>query len=115
MTGSRARLLWSGRRRLLFLHGLQRGQDAIGPGIDADRRQIAPANDPVAVNHVERPGAFANFVLVGAVGVRYRAFWLEIRQQRKVQVAVAGKCQVPPPPVSGDPNDLSLEAAELRE
>src|SRR4051794_12705773 len=110
MTGSRAGLLFRCRRRRLGVEVLQRGQDAVGPRIHSDRRQVAPTNDSLAIDDEKRSGALADPGLVGAIQVRYCALRLEICQERKMQIAVVGKGHVAPGAVDGNTQELSVEA-----
>ena len=65
-------------------------EDAVGAGIDADRREIAPEDHAFAIDDEQRAFRHAFAFAVGAVAPRHRALGLEIGEQREVQPAVLG-------------------------
>src|SRR6266404_3173644 len=88
---------------------LERGQDSVGAGIDADWRDIAPVNDPVGIDNEEGAFADAFFFVVNAIGVRDRSFRFEIGQKRKVQLVVLGERGVTPRAVHRYAEEFSLK------
>src|SRR5207248_10841173 len=52
---------------------------------------------------------------VRAVAARHRSLGLEVRQQWKVELAIAGECGVAPHAVHRDPEELGVVALELRQ
>jgi hypothetical protein len=89
--------------------------DAVGPGVDPDRRDVAPAHDAVAVDHEQGALAGAVLLAVDAVGLRDLALGLEVGEQREVEVAVLREREVRPDAVDRDPQQLRAVALELRQ
>src|SRR5215470_10777832 len=97
--------------RALVRQRFERLENAVRAGSDANRREIAPENHPVAVDDEE--GAFANALVlaIGPVAARDRAFGMEVGEQRKVQVPVLGESLVRPDAVDRNSHELCAELA----
>ena len=68
--------------------------DAIGAGVDADRGEIAPADDALCVDDKQRALGNPVVLAVDAVGPRDGPLGLEVRQQGELQLPVAGEGDV---------------------
>src|SRR2546430_16262816 len=108
----RPRRAWS-RGGPLAGDRIQGAQNAIRPGIDADRRDVAPADDPVAVDDEQRPLRKPVAVTVHTVAARHRTLRLEVREQGKMQLPVARECGMAPDAIYGDAEELGAVALEL--
>ena len=91
-------------------------QDAVGPGIDPDRRDVAPADDAVAVDHEQ--GALAGAVLPR--GRRRRScatspFGSKSASSGKWRFRSFANARWRPDAVDRDPEQLRAEALELRQ
>src|SRR5204862_6187607 len=108
----RPRRAWS-RGGPLAGEGSEGAQDAIRTGIHVDRRDVAPADDPVTVDDEQRSLAEPVALAVRAVAPRYRSLRLEIREQGKVQPALVGERSVAPRAIHRDAERLGAVALEL--
>ena len=93
---------------------LERRENAVGPRIDADRRDERPTDDALRVDDEQRPLALPFPGAVDAVPAGDLALGLEIRKQGEVQLAIGGEGRVAPNPVDGDTEKPCVEARELR-
>src|SRR5579872_1548608 len=102
LTGNTSSLIALLLGRGLRCEGFQRFENTVRARVDADGRDIAPANHPFSIE--DEQGAFGKAVLsaIGAISASDGAFGFKIGQQRKLQFAVAGKGQVTPDAVYGD-------------
>src|SRR5262249_26252552 len=87
--------------------------DSVSAGIHTDRRDVAPADDPVAVDHEECSLARAVPVAIDTVEPRDLALRLEVGQERKPEMPVLREGEVTPDPVDGDTDELRVEPREL--
>jgi len=87
--------------------------DTGGTGVHAHRRQIAPADHAVAVDHEQRAPGDAGLLVIDAIRTRDLALWFEVGQQREVELALARQCGVAPRTVDRDRQQLRVEAGEL--
>src|SRR2546427_11287816 len=62
----------------------ERIQDAVGAGVDADRRQVTPTNDLRFVEDEQGAAVDALVLHVAAVRARDRALGLEVGEQREL-------------------------------
>ena len=94
---------------------LQRVENAVGPRVHGNRREIAPEHDAVSVEHEQ--GAFADAILlpICAILLRNGALRLEIRQQRNVQVVMLHIRLVAPGAVDRDAQDRRVELVKHRQ
>src|SRR5437763_715641 len=92
---------------------LERFEYAVGAGIDADRRQIVPAHDSLAVDDEECTLRVAVFFTIRAVAARYGPFRLEVGEQREPQLARLGEGAVAPDAVDGDAQELRVVLLEF--
>src|SRR2546427_8808478 len=76
----------SSRGSSLARQGSQGAQDAIRTGIHVDRRDVAPADDPVTVDDEQRSLAEPVAVAVHAVTPRHRPFGLEVRDRKSTRL-----------------------------
>src|SRR6266446_2378363 len=97
----------------LARQGFEGAQDAIRTGIHVDRRDVAPADDPVTVDDEQRSLAEPVAVAVHAVTPRHRPFGLEVREQGEMQFALAGERSVAPGAIHRDAEQLGAVALEL--
>src|SRR5207237_7256913 len=74
--------------RTSFAHRFERREDAIGAGIDADRRAVAPADDAVAIEDEECALAMAFLVTVRAVRLGDCSLRIEGPRPRGVKIAI---------------------------
>src|SRR5438132_811561 len=58
---------------------LERGENPIGAGIDAERRNVRPAHDPLTVQDEQRAVTDSLALAVDAVGARHVPLGLEVR------------------------------------
>src|SRR3954470_3506518 len=97
----------------LVRHVFQCLKDAVGPRIDGNRGAIAPENLTPVINNEQRTFADAVRFAIGAVALRHRPLGMEVRQQRKVQVAMLGEGLVAPGSVYGEAQELGPVLAKL--
>src|SRR4029077_9749836 len=90
-------------------------EDSVGPGVDPDRRDVAPAHDAFAVDHEQGALAGAVLLAVDAVGPRDRALGLEVGEQREVEGPVLRKRKGRPDAVDRDSQQLRAVTLELRQ
>src|SRR6266508_449441 len=75
---------------------------ALCNGVDAPRGKVAPEQDPIGVDDIQRPLLDAAAVVVRAVPLTDAALGLEVRQQGEADAAVLGERAVTPHAVNGD-------------
>src|SRR6187431_2387144 len=95
------------------MHFFECFEDAVGAGVDSNRRQITPLDDAVFIQNEQ--GSLANTLLgsIGAVQACDSAFWFEIGKQRKLQLAIFSVCEMAPDAVDADRHERCIEPAEL--
>src|SRR5258705_8658785 len=98
---------------LLVIKFLKRFENSIRTGIHPHRRDVRPMNDSVTVDDKQDPFTHALLVTVGAIRLRYLPLGLKIRQQGKMQLAVARVGGVAPGAVNRDPQELRAMTVEL--
>src|SRR5271168_2775469 len=86
---------------------------SVGARIDADRRQVAPADRALWIDHEQRSLRDAVLLPISAILPCDRALRLEIRQQRKVQLAVVRECRMAPRSIDRYTDNRCLELVEL--
>src|SRR5947208_291304 len=91
------------------LRGVLRVRMAFAP------RDVAPADDPLAVDDEQRSLAEPVAVAVRSVAARHRPLRLEVREQGKVQLALVGERPVAPGAIHRDAEELGAVARELGE
>src|SRR6266851_3383302 len=69
---------------------LERSKNPIRTRVNSARRDVAPAHDASTINDKQRALTGAIRLVVHTVSPRYRAFRLEVGQQRKAQLALLG-------------------------
>ena len=92
---------------------LERVEDAVGAGIHADRREVAPADDAVAVDHEQRALGEAVLLAIHAVAPRHVALGLEVGEQRKLELAASRERAMAPRAVDRDAEQLGVVFREL--
>src|SRR5436190_479980 len=93
----------------------QRFQNAVGSGIDCNRRAVTPGDHSVLVDHEQSAFAAAVARAVGPVFLRDVALRLEIRKQREMQMTVLGKCFMTPGAVHGNTQKRRAMALKVGE
>src|SRR5260370_34488461 len=88
-------------------------QYSVGAGIDRDWRQVAPRNRSLRIDYKQCPLGDAFAIAIRAVLARDRTLWLEIRQQRKVQLAILPERIMAPGAIDRDPDARRLDLVEL--
>src|SRR5215468_2986155 len=106
-------LLFGSLRFLLGSEGLEGCEDAVGPGDNADRRDIAPADEALGVDDEKRTLGCSILLAVHAVGFCNGALGLEIRQQGELEFALARVGDVTPGAVHRDAQKSGPESLEL--
>src|SRR3954464_5709452 len=91
----------------------QRAKNSISAGIDAQRRDVRPANDPIAID--DEQGALADAILlaIDAIIAGHLSLGLKIGQERKVQLSIAGISGVAPDAIDGNSDELRPVLIEL--
>src|SRR5690349_20999467 len=95
------------------MHFIEGGEDAVGTGVDSNRRQITPSDDAFFIQNEQRPLANAILGSKGAIQACNGAFWFEIGQQRKLQLAFFSVCKMAPDAVDADRYERCIEPLEL--
>src|ERR1700731_995987 len=103
----------SSHRLLLFRERFECLEDSVGAGIHPDRRQVAPCNRPLRIDYKQRSLTDSLVIAIRAVLACDRTLGLEIRQQRKVQLAILRERIMAPGAIDRDTYDRSLEFVEL--
>src|SRR5213078_333336 len=98
---SSRRLMDSSRLQLL-----QRLENAVGTGIHPRIGDVAPADITVAIQHEQRALGRSRAGIVHAVGPRHRSLGLEVREERKPQLAGIGIGRVTPRTVDRNADEL---------
>src|SRR5438093_9929596 len=93
---------------------VQRLEDAVGAGVDGDRRAVAPEDGAVLVDHEQ--GALGDAVVrpIRPVALGDRALGMEVSQQGNMEVAVLRERGVAPHAVDRDPQQPGPVLLELR-
>src|SRR5258707_2280747 len=94
-------------------HVFQCLEDTVGAGIDSDRGAIAPEDLATVVEDEQCTLADAVRFPISSVALRDLTLGVEVRQQRKMQVAVFGEGLVAPSAVYRNSQELSAMFAEL--
>src|SRR3954452_188167 len=88
------RLSWQLPPRLLdFFEG---GDDAFSTRIHAHRRNMAPADDSIRIDYEQRALTHALALTIRTILPRDRAFWFEVREERKMQFTIFAERGVTP-------------------
>src|SRR5260370_34362893 len=83
-------------------------EDAVGTGIDAARRDVAPRDHAVAIDDEQRARGRACGLVVCTVAPRDLTLRLEVREQREVQLVIPRVGDVAPRVVDGDAQELRV-------
>lgn len=102
-----------GWKSLTFVHFFQRPEDAVGARIDADRRNISPANHAFLIDDEQGPFAHPFPGPIYAIVARNLALGLEVGQQRKPVAAVLAKSSMAPSAVDENDDTHGLVFREL--
>ena len=71
-------------------------ENSVGAGIDRDWGAIAPCDRALSVEHKQRAFADAFALAIGVIFSRDFALWLEIGEQRKMQMAITCERRMAP-------------------
>src|SRR5258708_3446687 len=100
---------------LLAVEGFEGREDAVGAGVDADRRQVAPADDALGIDDEEGATGRAGLRRIDAIVPGNGALGLEVREKRELEPAVLLEREVAPDAVDRDPEQLGAELPEFRQ
>src|SRR5579862_3858896 len=95
------------------MHGFECRQNAVRSGIDANGRQVAPADDALRINHEEGASGGPGFGGINAIGLGDSSLGLEVRKQRKSELSILFEREMAPDPIHGNAQELASEALEL--
>ena len=89
-------------------------EDAVGAGVHADGGEIAPAHDPLRVDHDQRALREAVLVAIGAVAPRDVALRLEVGEEREMKLPRLANARWHQRAIHGNAEELRAVFLELR-
>src|SRR2546426_12603644 len=98
---------------LVLMQFFKSAEDSFSSGIDPDRREIAPADDAVAIDNKKRALRRPVPRAICTIGRGNSSLGLKIREQRKSELAVVREGQMTPDPIDRDTYQLCVEALKL--
>src|ERR1041384_6106737 len=94
---------------------LERPQDPVRSRIHPDGRDVAPADDAIAIDHEQRALGGSVPLTIGVILPGPSALRLEVRQEGELELPVGVERRVAPHAVHGNAEELGIIAAEFGE